>query len=350
MLKEEKTTVRTIASRLGLSPATVSLALNGRRPTGFVSIATRRQVWHAAEEMGYPLDRLRSRRPLLERVAIFTNGSMVYVRSILELSSALNRAGVQVLIHSVGSPDNSGDVAREMFRKQEIDAGVFVGSRHNDGRILTRESFDDMPYVVIGEVPEGSSVWQVRADNEVGGRAVGEHLWSLGHRSVGMIFPLTDTLVAMRRLSGLRSVWTEHGESTDDWPILRTDTGRNDLIRDAVTEFVPQNRQSSNPVTALVCFNDWIAGMTINTLRHLDISVPEQIAVTGFDDENYSALLDPQLTTVHQPFDSIGQIAAELLLRQAESPGTVPEARIVPCHLVVRGSTGAPAPIAASQS
>lgn len=344
--EKENVTVRHLARRLGISPATVSLALNGRRPTSFVSAATRKQVWKAAEEMGYPLDRLRSRRTLLERVALFgaVEGNTIYGESLLELCRILNEHKILVLTHSLRTEREAQETALELYRRQEIDAAVFVGSRtrKNTQEPITPETFGDLPCVFIGEVPPGSVAWQVRPDNEGGGRAVGEHLWALGHRSVGMVLLSTDVLVGNRRLAGLRAAWAAQGREIPESHILHVDAPVETLVHSAIAKFVAENPRADEPATALFCFNDWVAGTVIKALRRLNVRVPEDISVVGFDNWVYADLIDPPLTTVHHPFDQLGVMAAELLFRQMESPDAKPSVAIAPCHLVGRQSCAVP--------
>lgn len=328
-----KTSVRLIAKRLGLSAATVSLALNGRRPTGFVSASTRKQVWMAAEEMGYSLDRLRARRPLLERTAVFmkVGPNPVYSETVLHLCRALTQRNVQVLTHLMRSDQEIYAAARELFRRHEIDAAVFIGSRQEMPSL-------DLPCVFIGEVPTGIPVWQVRADNEGGGRSVGEYLWSLGHRSVATILPDQGFLAGERRLQGLRAYWKEQGRDLSTRKILRVDITAEAPLRALVTEFLQQDRQTAEPATAFFCFNDWVAGMLLKVLRSLGVRVPEEMSVVGFDDSIYAGLLDPPLTTVHNPFNELGSLGAELLLEQVEAPDAQPRVLVAHCSLIVRQS------------
>ena len=92
-------------------------------------------------------------------------------------------------------------------------------------------------------------------------------------------------------------------------------------------------------MTALFCFNDWMAGKTLKILREMKIGVPEQMSVVGFDDSIYAELLDPPLTTMHTPFDKLGSLAAELLLEQGRRPTAEPRAVVAPCWLVERLSS-----------
>jgi DNA-binding LacI/PurR family transcriptional regulator len=338
MRKEtENISVRTIAQRLGVSPATVSLALNGRRPTSFVSMETRRQVWVAAQEMGYPLERLRSNRPLVDRIAIFmlTGPNPVYSETALVLCRDLSRHRVQILTHLVRTDGEAAAIAQELRRKQEIDAAVFIGSRSEIVAI-------DVPSVFIGEVPEGAGVWQARADNYGGGRAVGEHLWSLGHRAIAALFPGRHQQAGERRLNGLRSFLKERGAQLPDERVHRIDmaTATDEEVHDLLERFVAEERRKDDPATALFCFNDWVAGKVLKQLRRQGVRVPEDISVIGFDDRLYADFLDPPLTTVRNPFEQLGELAAALLLEQAEAPNAEPRCVVAPCDLVVRESCG----------
>ncbi len=327
-----KASVRQIAQQLGLSAATVSLALNGRRPTGFVSADTRKQVWKTAKELGYSLDRLRARRPLLERVAVFMHsGPNPFSETVLEFCRTLNQHRVQVLTHLTRSDRDAEVIAADLYRRHEIDAAVFIGSRAELPSL-------ELPLVFVGEVPVGSRVWQVRADNEGAARSVGEHLWALGHRAVAMIVFNQTHLAGERRMEGFRAFWNELGVL--DLRVLRVDM---DAPPDAELQTALGTLLSEvSPVTALFCFNDWIAGTALQVLRRLKVRVPEEMSVVGFDDSVYAPLLDPPLTTVHHPFGTMGRLAAELLLEQVEHPDAEPRVLVAPCHLVGRQSSTVP--------
>jgi DNA-binding LacI/PurR family transcriptional regulator len=337
--EKEAPSVRSIASTLGLSPATVSLALNGRKPTSYVSIATRQQVWKAAAEMGYPLDRLRSRRALIDRAGIFTLSSRnsVYSASVLEICRALNEHRVQVLVHSLRSNREAYTMTADLYKRQEIDAAVFVGSRDEMPSL-------DINSVFVGEVPDDAKVWQVRTDNEGGGRYVGEHLWSLGHRSVAYITSTLPNSVGERRLSGFRAYFEEHGGSIPAENVLHTDIDSESALRQDVVSLLERNSQSESPVTAIFCYNDWVAGMVLKLLRYYGKRIPEEISVVGFDDGVYAELLDPPLTTIQNPFTQMGSMAAELLLQQVETPDAEPRVLVARCRLIGRQSCG-PAPL-----
>lgn len=334
-----KTSVRSIAKHLNLSASTVSLALNGRKPTSFVSVATRGQVLAAAKELGYPLEKLRVRRPALERVAAFMSAgpNPLYSETILHLCGALNQNRVQVLTHLTRTEQEANTLAWDLYQRQEIDGAVFVGSRS----LMPRR---EIPSVFIGEVPPEAYVWQVRIDNEGAARAVGEYLWAQGHRSVATLGAARVNLAWERRLLGLRGFLAEQGRTVPEGRTLRVegDTRLETSLREALAAFLAADRTMPDPATALFCFNDWFAGSALKVLRGLGRRVPQDISVVGFDDSIYAELLDPPLTTVHHPFDSLGCLAADLILEQAEETGSEPRVIVAPCRLIGRQSCAPP--------
>jgi len=149
-----------------------------------------------------------------------------------------------------------------------------------------------------------------------------KYLWSLGHRSVAVMLNSRLNLAAKRREEGLRSFWQEKGVPFQDRWLMYVDpnTSSQSEFRDTVSHFLADDRTHSDPVTAIFCFNDWGAAYLLKELRIHGIRVPDDISVVGFDDSIYAELLDPPLTTVKNPFGSLGEISAQLLLEQWKSP------------------------------
>jgi DNA-binding LacI/PurR family transcriptional regulator len=104
-------------------------------------------------------------------------------------------------------------------------------------------------------------------------------------------------------------------------------------------KFVSEMMKESSP-DAIVCSNDQTAAFLMRTLTQLHYSVPEQVAVAGFDDVEYATLLSPALTTIRQPCSEIARTAVRILLERIENPD-LPPRHILHCsELVVRQSSG----------
>ncbi|MCC6442627.1 MAG: LacI family DNA-binding transcriptional regulator [Armatimonadetes bacterium] len=334
---KRQVTIREIAERLALSPATISTALTGRRNRVFMGEETRLRILTAAREMGYPVERLRARKRSLDRVALFCfpNKNPIYYGMVLEMSHRFSQQGIYAFVQVNDDCHSEYEAARELYRRHEADGVIFIGSyTYPDTSVL-----DSLPCVIIGEVPEGVQAWRVNVDNEQGGREVGEHLWSLGHRRVGMLTGGTG-LSHSERLQGIRSVWRQRGlDFPDRWLLdAHPDTASN--FQEILTAFLQAAARRGEPQTALFCYNDWIAGFALRALHEICLRVPEDISVVGFDDAPYTEMLTPPLTTVYQPFNELGALAAQLLLERLNSPQHPPKSFILRGRLVIRATTG----------
>jgi LacI family transcriptional regulator len=337
-LTKQRVTIRSIARKLGLSPATVSTALTGRRNGIFVSAETRVRVRQVAQSMGYALDRLRRRPPTLQRIAVFCPPRSDFISSAVpELCQLLTQQDYRVLIHTHRDRRHAAKVALDLHRRYEIDGAIFVGSRSQADEVP-----GDFPGVILGEVPDGVEAWRVTVDNEGGGQLVGEHLWSLGHRRVGMVMWEGNRLPGEKRLRGLRSVWERNGEDLPAEGLIRVGPDSEEGIDAQLEAIFRKTTRRRPPLTALFCYNDRLAGVVIKALRRLQLRVPEDVSVVGFDDAAYADLLDPPLTTVRQPVMQLGSLATQLLQERLNTPGAPPKAMTLAGRLVVRESTAAP--------
>jgi LacI family transcriptional regulator len=336
-------TVRGLAQHLGLSAATVSTALNGARPAGFVTEATRQQVWQAAREMGYPLEKLRARRPALERVAVFVHRFSVFQATALEICERLSGSQSQVMLH-IGDDDHAdAQKALFLFQRGEIDGAIFLGSRDKEAA----GAVGDVPCVFIGDIAgEGPTAehWRVSVDNPAGARLAAEHLLALGHQRVGAVMPDHAPPAAVRRLLHFAAAWQDAGLAFTEDHTVYVPYDLRGAGRQNVLAFLQRHQQAGAPVTALFCYNDRIAAHILTTLHQNCIPVPGQVSVVGFDDVDYASLLLPSLTTVHNPFEEQGRLAVDLLHEQLRDPAAPPRTVVLECSLIARGSTSTVSP------
>lgn len=334
----QRVTIRAIAKRLDLSPATVSTALTGRRNGIFLSSETRARVRQVAQTMGYALDRLRRRSPTLQRIALLCPPHSDYVSATVpEICQLLTQQDFRVLMHTDADRRRACRMAVELHRRYEVDGVIFIGSRSSLDEVAT-----DFPAVVLGEVPDGVKVWRVSVDNEGGGQLLGEHLWSLGHRRVGMLFCENNRLPSEKRLRGFRSVWERHGAAFPDAWVARIVSDAAEEVQEKLQPLVTWESRRRPPLTGLFCYNDRLAGIAIKCLRRLGLRVPADVSVVGFDDAVYAELLDPPLTTVRQPLLQLGSLAMQLLQERLTLPAQPPKALTLAGRLIVRDSTTPP--------
>jgi LacI family transcriptional regulator len=188
--------------------------------------------------------------------------------------------------------------------------------------------------VIIGSVPEGTRVDNVRADSRTGVRLAIDHLYSLGRRRIGLINGPLDTVPGAARGAAYREALGDLGLPYDEDLVRIGDFYRAEGGR-AVAELLA----GVPDVDALMCANDLIALGALDVLRAAGKRVPDDVAVVGMDDTDLAAASWPALSSVSLGSAERGKAAAELLLDRLQGGDREPRLVTVPPRLVVRAST-----------
>ncbi|WP_433354738.1 LacI family DNA-binding transcriptional regulator [Microtetraspora malaysiensis] len=329
----EGPTINTIARHAGVSIASVSRVLNGL-PTREETV---RRVLRAAEELGYVPNSvarsLKSRRTNQVAFAMADIGNPVYLAMVREIQPVLRAAGYRLLLHSTDA-----DVA------DELDVLRGLGERYVDGLIMSPLRVTEghlsalaaarAPVVVIGSVPEGAGVDNVRADSRAGVRLALDHLYGLGRRRIAFVNGPADTVPGAARAAAYR-------EALDalDLPYDEDLVEVGDFYRAEGARAVRTLLDRAGDVDALMCANDLIALGALDVLRRAGRRVPEDVAVVGMDDTDLAAVAWPSLTSVSLGSARRGRAAAELLLDRLENGEREPRVVTVEPRLAVRAST-----------
>ncbi|GLW11015.1 LacI family transcriptional regulator [Microtetraspora sp. NBRC 13810] len=329
----EGPTITTIAARAGVSIASVSRVLNG--------LPTRQETVHkvlsAAEELGYVPNSvarsLKSRRTNQIAFAMADIANPVYLAMVREIQPVLKAAGYRLVLHSTDA--DVGD---------EIGVLRSLGERYVDGLIMiplrvTEELVKAIaaaraPVVVIGSVPDGLRVDNVRTDSRTGLRLALDHLHGLGRSRIGFVNGPLDTVPGAARgaayADGLAALGLPYQ------PEL-VETG--DFYRAEGAEAVRRLLDRAPDIDALMCANDLIALGALHVLRRAGRRVPEDVAVAGMDDIDLAADAWPAVTSVSLGSAERGRAAAQLLLDRLHDAGRPPQVVTVRPRLVVRAST-----------
>jgi DNA-binding LacI/PurR family transcriptional regulator len=206
--------------------------------------------------------------------------------------------------------------------------GVLLISPHRSDPLLRMLVDRRLPAVCCGKPlgMEGRMPY-VAADDYQGGADMTTHLLGLGYQRIAMIAGPEDMSGGVERLAGYRAVL---GESADPRLVALGDYSRQSGAR-AMAELLDRDI----PIDAVFAASDLMAAGAMDLLHERDVSIPGDIAVTGFDDTGLAATLKPALTTMHQPFDRIANEMVRLLLAaidEAEPPSAI----LLPATLVRR--------------
>jgi LacI family transcriptional regulator len=330
-------TLRDVAVRAGVHPATASRALNPETRI-LVSEDTARRVLDAAADLGYrpnPVARsLRTRRSHTVGVLIPDLNNPLFPPIVRGLEDRLATAGYVALIGNTDSDDERERLVFEQMRARHVDGLVLATARLRHP-LLAEASRAEMPVVLINRLAQDYSFPSVSVDNERGVRMAVAHLSALGHRRIAHIAGPQEMSTGLSRYRGFVTAMESARLPVDD-----------DLIVFAKAFTVEEGLRCSRLLlergtgcTAIAAGNDMLAVGCYAALDDAGLSCPDDISVVGFNDMPFIDRLRPPLTTIRFPHYQVGTEAAQLLLeRIAEHSGPVKILYLAP-ELVIRGST-----------
>jgi diguanylate cyclase (GGDEF)-like protein len=209
-----------------------------------------------------------------------------------------------------------------------------------DPAYLRQAQASGRPVVGVSDHPKGISCPTVRPDNDSGISAAVGHLIGHGHTRIAFAGHL-DQVDTRERYAAYRATMLAHGLDPEG---LHFDTGG--MQESGGEQAARAMLDAGLPSTAVVCANDQNAFGLMWALAGAGCHLPADQAVVGFDDLLGSASLIPSLTSVRQPLDEIGALAARLVVRMVNGGPVVNEEHRLPTTLVVRESCGCPGPLA----
>jgi DNA-binding LacI/PurR family transcriptional regulator len=331
-----KVTLSRIAEELGLSTATISLAL---RDSPLVAENTRERIKLAASEMGYIYDRraasLRTARSDIVGVLIHTviNPFFAEILRSIEEELALTRRTFLLCNHGDSLEKQRGFISTLM--QFGADGVILCPSVGTDADEIRRIEDFGLPVTLVARTVDDAPVSCVRGNDRLGACMAIEHLISLGHRRIAMIggTPLTST--GRERLSGYRDALQNAGIDYDESLRFETEGTRKSAFA-ACYKLLEGNDRPD----AIAAFNDIAAFGVLNCLQHFGLTPGKDIAVIGYDNLEESAITYPALSTVDNGQDKVGGLAAQTLLARIVSGPTSNQEILIEPKLVVRATCG----------
>ena len=317
-----------------------------------VSEELRKRVLAAAEALGYPGPDPAARRLRLGRAGAvglvfaerlgyqFTDpAAPAFLRGI---AAGMQEAPTGLLL----IPDSRNrDEAARTVREAAVDGFIVYSTPQNDPRVeaaLARR----VPVVTVDQ-PRGAATPFVGIDDRAAARSAAEHLRELGHERVAVLSFVTalgpggslELDLSAERLEGYKEGLAE---AWDAGLVRTVRPNAQEPARDATGELL----RAPDPPTAILAMSDILAIGALEAAAEEGVAVPEELSVVGFDDSPVALHATPPLTTVAQPHEEKGRLAAQWLMEEVERGQRPADGRrraILPTELVVREST-APAP------
>jgi LacI family transcriptional regulator len=329
-------TVKDVAQAAGVSQATAARALGGY---GYVSATSRRAIEDAARNLGY------RRHAVAQALASNVTHTVGLVVSDIEnpffaavargLSDVLEAEGYTILLGNSDEDLEREERLVEAFRSRRVDGLAVAPSVGSSIPHLADLVSAGVPLVLFDRPVRGLRADVVLVDNRQGARTAVEHLLRVGHKRIGLVSDSPEITSSAERIQGYRAALEEARLPVDDRLIALTGSTRADGYRGA-RALMEQRRRPSAIFTA----NNMMSVGTLLALRDLGLRVPDDVALVGFDDFEWTTLIEPPLTVVRQPVQEIGWCAAGRLLARMRGDRSQPRRIRLPTEFVVRGSCG----------
>lgn len=331
--KPQVITLKAVAQHLGLTPGTVSAVLNDAPSARSIPQNTKSRIHAAARELNY--------RPNF------------FARTLRKKRTST----IGIIVEEIGDSYSSAVISGiEAYLRQKDYFFLTVVHRH-DPQLLTRysqmllergvEGFitvdttiqdePSVPTVAVAGHKRVKGVTNIVIDHGRAAFLALTHLKDLSHKRIAVLRGNPLSSDAADRFQAICDVAKQVGISID--PELTVQINIDDPTPQLGYPFAKELLRRNKPFTALFAYNDISAIGSIRAFQEQGLLVPRDISVMGFDDIPGSAFHMPSLTTVRQPLNRMGQVAAQTLLERLENQEEYPVEIAIEPELVVREST-----------
>ncbi len=330
---ESRVTIDHVASLCGFSKATVSRVINRE---GSVKPATEAKVWEAIKKLGYMPNNSASALSggKTRTVAVYLPD--VKTEYYAALLTGLEDVAEKKFFNIIIKTKNNKKALYDLAINNKVDAFVLRnnGLQPFDHDVLVAIKRQGIPVVFIGKPPTESDSHAILIDNVGGARLMAHHYVQHGFKNILFIAGPKDNIDSNDRLYGFKMGLNEMSADIQTLDIAHGDFQRESGYQAAQETF------ENHKYDAVFAASDHMALGAMLYCRSKGIRVPEDVAITGFDDTFFSEFLDPPLTTVRQPMQDIGSIAMETVLNILEHNSSRFQKMILPTQLQIRKSCG----------
>jgi DNA-binding LacI/PurR family transcriptional regulator len=334
-------TIYDLAREAGVGIGTVSRCLNNH-PS--VSAETRSRVMAVVKRLSYQphayAQKLASKKTntISAIIPFFTN--YFFMQVLQGVQDKAGELGFDLILYGVTHPEQAEYYLRRSLQRGHVD-GVMYFSMALPESYVTKFEQINLPLIMVdGYHPHFDSL---RVKNREGAMVAVRHLVSLGHSSIAMINASQATLPARDRLEGYRNALEEAGLQFREDRVYDRVVGHQDGFdresgRASMIELLRANT-GQGKVTAVFIASDVQAMGALEAAAEAGVRVPEDLAIVSFDDIELARHM--QLTTMRQPMNAMGVLAAERLFERMKDPQLPPQVTSFVPEIIIRRSCGA---------
>ena len=336
---KKRPSMQDVATLAGVSRTTASFVINNVEDAG-IPQDTRLRVWDAVKQLGYrPNAIAQGLRSAKTHTIGFISDEVATSPFAGEIiHGAQDRAweGEKLLLLiNTGGNRTMKQLAAETLLQRQVEGVIYATMYHRE--VHPPESIRQVPTVLLDCFVADGTLPSIVPDEVSGGSRATSLLLERGHRRIGFINDSNPVPASVGRLEGYKQALAAHNVPFDESLVFAGES-----IARGGYECAMQLMKLPDRPTALFCFNDRMAMGAYDALRNLGLSIPGDVAVVGFDNQEViAASLYPALTTMELPHYQMGRWAVDELLRllaQGEPDSETPVRYKIDCPLISRDS------------
>lgn len=333
-------TIKDVAKDAGVSPSTVSRVINNHDR---ISPETKKKVKESMDKIGYypnviAQNLVNQESRTLGLVMPYSTeeafADPFYAEVLRGIGAVAQENNYSILLITCDDEeDDELEAGLKAVRSKKVDGLLLLRSRQDDPLIKKLTELD-IPFVVLGRPRDETGVHWVNNDNIKASKKVVEHLINLEHQKIGLVTGDKEYIVYEDRLKGYKKALAENNlEYNKDW-VIRCD-GSKESARQATLKLLEENSE----LTAIFAADDVMAYGVVKALKELELSVPGDIAVVGFNNNPFSGLVSPPLTTVDINTYQLGITSTNRLIKLIQNKPVTGNKEIVETDIIIRESS-----------
>lgn len=337
-MSKSKATIYDIAKELAVTPSTVSRALSNHPR---ISEKTKKAVKAVAKQLNYQHNgiaaALRSGNTYIIGVMIPTVNRSFFSSVIRGIEQVSREAGYNVMITQSNDLEEVERSNVEAMLRTQVDGIIASIARETTDYSHYQSIIDkNIPLVLFDRVTEISNASMVVIDDYLGAYKATKHLINQGFKRIAHFAGKLHLNIYKYRMRGYQEALENHGIDFDESLVhvsnVQLDDGR---------EGMKYLLNLSNPPDAVFAASDYSAIGAMQVLKEQGMKIPEDVALVGFADEPSAAYVEPQLTSVNQMSEQMGQFAAKIFLEQIKDKEKlfIPTKTVLTPKLMIRSSS-----------
>lgn len=330
-MSKSKPTIHDVAKAAGVSIATVSRAMNHIET---VKPKTLQKVKEAIIEVGYlnEADLINVEHSNIILVLLPEISNLFYSKIIEGIHSAAKIGGYEELLRQIGSSDYPLERIEKLVRLTKAAGIIFLGPVSDPDTLSAIST--TTPIVQCCEYNELSNQSYVSVDDYAATKNIINYMITKGYRKIALINGSIKYKYARQRQIGYLDALKEAGLQTNpNWMIQMPE-----ISYEPVIPLVMQLLNSDNRPDAIFAVSDTYGVASIKAAKRCGLSIPDDIAIAGFDNTYLASISEPTLTTVSQPQFQLGYLAGEILMERISNPKIPCQQILLDTELIVRES------------